>query len=375
MQYHICLCSDNAYVDKAAVVIYSIILSVSNNDHKNDFFEFHIFHNGLSEENINLIKEFNSELHRIYPSRITLHFISDESIQHFKRWGENSSLATYLRLFIPDNLGPDVDKILYLDCDILCVGDIRPLFHENMNSAIVACAPDPWVGQKDNFIFRSKKIFGMPVYLKFTKTNCYFNAGVLLIDLKKWRDLKVSEKCLALINTKRLPFNDQDALNIVLSGKTKLVETKWNFISTTNNVAAKKGLEKCLSQKGSNVTKLIEPFLTCDLDRLVLIHYAGSPKPWNSNFSFVEEGELRLLKQDLKAAYCKVAETIPVFGSKLNLQSCSSETNIIEAVNAFGKWVKRIDQKYRRRWEKTVIAVSILLFLILLELVIILSIL
>lgn len=375
MQYHICLCSDNAYIDKAAVVIYSTILSVSQiQDRKKDFLVFHVFHNGLSKENLQLIRQFDDELNQIYPSKISLYFISDENIQNFKRWGENSSLATYLRLFIPDNLGPDVDKILYLDCDILCVGDIRPLFHENMNSAVVACAPDPWVGQKDNFIFRSKKIFGMPVYLKFTKTNCYFNAGVLLIDLKKWRELKVSEKCLELIHTKRLPFNDQDALNIVLLGQTKLIETRWNFIGTTNSTIFKKGLENCLSKKSSNITKLIQPLLTAiNLDNIVIIHYAGSPKPWNNKFSFVEDGNLRLIDPILQSEYCKIAKNAPIFGSKFSSISANQEEYIIEAVNALGKWTKSIEKKSQRRWKKVIIILTLFFFFLLMTIILLLT--
>lgn len=374
MEYHICLCTDDAYVDKAAVVIYSAALSsLKSKDSEKDLFLFHIFHNGISEKNLKLLEQFDNELTRTFRSSIILHFVSDESIQNFKRWGENSSLATYLRLFIPDHLTADIDKVLYLDCDILCVSDIRSIFHKDLHSAVVACVPDPWVGQKDNFLFRSKKIFGCPIHLKFPKTDCYFNAGVLLIDLKKWKDLNVSEKCLDLLNTKRLPFNDQDALNIVLFGKTKLIEARWNFIGTTNSPLSQEGFNRCLSRKSSNITKLIAPFLTINLGQLAIIHYAGSPKPWNKKLSVVEDGNLRLINPDLQYVYCKIAKSVPIFGSKFSSISGHQEDDIIDAVNALGKWTKSIERKFQRRWKRATFFFSLFFLLLLVELIVIVA--
>lgn len=357
MKFHVCLCTDDWYIDKAAMVIYSTLFSISKNkEDRNDIIIFHIFHNGISQKNTDLINEFNNQVKKIHPCNIELHLISDKQVQSFNRWGENSSLATYLRLFIPENLTSAINKILYLDCDILCIGDIRPLFNIDLGAAAVACVPDPWIGQKENFVFRSKKTLGLPTLLKFTKNDCYFNAGVLLIDINKWKELEATKKCLDLLSTKRLPLNDQDALNIVFHGKTKLIDFKWNFIGTTTSDISKQGYENCLSRKSPAVVNLVAPFLSCSLKELSIIHYAGSPKPWNGKFSFVEDGKLRLIRPELKTIYNKFAENIPIFSSCFPKHPEDNEKKIIDAIHALGQWTKSIEKKSNRRSKKITIA-------------------
>jgi lipopolysaccharide biosynthesis glycosyltransferase len=60
----------------------------------------------------------------------------------------------------------------------------------------------------------------------------YFNSGVLLLDLQTWRDLGIGHECIRVAETRDDYWPDQDALNLVLNGKIKALETRWNFFST-----------------------------------------------------------------------------------------------------------------------------------------------
>ena len=110
-----------------------------------------------------------------------------------------------LRLALP-HMFPEEDLALWLDADTIVEGDISGLFETDFGDCYVAAVVEP-TRCKDPFT--------------------YFNAGVLLLDLKKLRDGKCCE-WIDYINRHKLTFPDQDCINLLCQGKIKKLDPIWN---------------------------------------------------------------------------------------------------------------------------------------------------
>lgn len=135
------------------------------------------------------------------------------------------NINTYLRFFVSE-LG--VNRVIYLDSDIVVIWDICGLYKENLENKIVWVVSE-WPSQilkdiKNIISFKWKK---------------YFNAWVMLIDLNLWKRFWISWKCLNLLKERTYPANDQDVLNIILEKDSKYFDGKYNvqsfYFSLNNN--------------------------------------------------------------------------------------------------------------------------------------------
>lgn len=128
------------------------------------------------------------------------------------------TVATWYRVFLPELL-PDVDRILYLDADVLVRESPAPLWSTDLDGNTVAAVTnvfEPWN-------------LGWPEHGLGLRAP-YFNAGVLLMDLERMRADDVAAKILkhAAANEGRMPFGDQDPLNAVLAESRKALHPRWN---------------------------------------------------------------------------------------------------------------------------------------------------
>lgn len=161
----------------------------------------------------------------------------------------NFSIGTLFRLAITDILS--IDKVIYLDSDIIVNQDIQALWSIDSSDFYIAAVRD----LKDT---RKKWINQYHFYRMGVSSDFYFNAGVILFNLKKIRnnfDLLASTIDFLLQHSKNAIFFDQDALNGLLQKKTLFLSKKYNFIP----VALTPG--------------------KYDDDLQAIIHFAG-PKPW-----------------------------------------------------------------------------------------------
>ena len=161
------------------------------------------------------------------------------------------SPAAYYRLFIPYILGKSTEKAIYLDADGLVRRDIRSLWAEDM-------AAFPLLAVRNYGTHGNE---GDPTY---------FNSGVLVFDLPKWRDDNLSEQVLAylLAYPERIKFADQDALNAILNGRWRALDPRWNvqcqFASHFWGFADSREAQRFLSNDA------------------YIVHYTGPHKPWQA---------------------------------------------------------------------------------------------
>ncbi|RYE26291.1 MAG: glycosyltransferase family 8 protein [Sphingobacteriales bacterium] len=156
------------------------------------------------------------------------------------------SIATYYRLLIGELLPQDCDKVMYLDCDMVIVGSLLPFWNTTITGDnIVAAIPE----QESE----TKHLLGIK------PDEEYFNAGVLLIDLVKWRSACMGKQLVQYLenNRDKIKYWDQDVLNGVLIHKWAMLGKQWNYITRYT------------------YPEKIEP---------VIIHYAGQGKPWTEGF-------------------------------------------------------------------------------------------
>jgi lipopolysaccharide biosynthesis glycosyltransferase len=148
--------------------------------------------------------------------KLTYHVLSDGPLLSLKQRYDLTA-ATYYRLLISDVLPPEVQRVIYLDCDMLLRGDLAGLWQMSIGSSVVGAVRDPHPP--------SREVLGLPDGAP------YFNAGMLLIDLARWRSEAVGEAAFAFASAHpdRLTYNDQCALNWVLRGRWAELDPIWNL--------------------------------------------------------------------------------------------------------------------------------------------------
>ena len=128
----------------------------------------------------------------------------------------------YLRFLAPDVLPRDIGRVIYLDCDLVVVDDVLPLWNTDLRGAAVGAVADcDWTaGAAENRLTR----LGIP------RRHVYVNSGVLVMDLDRWRRERLGERLFRFIEAKgaSLAYHDQDALNAVLHSEIALLDRRWN---------------------------------------------------------------------------------------------------------------------------------------------------
>jgi len=132
------------------------------------------------------------------------------------------TLDSWSRLWVADFFPDDVERVLYLDGDIVVVGSIAELWRTDLDGNVLGCVDIPGAA------------IGVQ-RLGLRPEDGYFNSGVLLIDLKQWRETQVLPRLLDYmrVHPEQMVFAlDQDALNACLYKSKKRLDPKWNAVWT-----------------------------------------------------------------------------------------------------------------------------------------------
>lgn len=236
---HIALGFDNNYAMPAGVAILSVIKNTPNYN-----LNFHLFIDNVSDENILKFKEL------IFDNvSITLYYLNNNFIINPKTLVLHiPTVSTCIRFIMPKLLVSVTDQLIYLDSDIICLQSLNKITEYNIDNYIAGVISDT----KD-----MQQTISKMYNIDSTK---YFNAGVLLINTKKWCEENISEKALTMINDGNIyKFADQDVLNILLENKTLLLPIKFNT--------------KIKISIDAHQEKEIRPYT-------VILHYISQNKPW-----------------------------------------------------------------------------------------------
>lgn len=245
--FHIAFGVDADYFRAMGVTIISII---ENNPNANLI--FHVFASAVSGDD-------QKKLHQIEASHRTTIFIHIIDTAAFGEYAKFASFAQYsaaifTRLLIPGALQGVTDRVLYLDSDILCVRGIDELMSMDIGDSIVAVIHD----NGEATVRRQCADLNL-------RHQRYFNSGVLYINIESWIAGGITQSTMRTLLTsdRKFVFPDQDALNIVLDGRAKFIDGKWNFQYNLNS---------CLNAGD---------FRMDTVGDAAFIHFTGRVKPWH----------------------------------------------------------------------------------------------
>jgi lipopolysaccharide biosynthesis glycosyltransferase len=170
-------------------------------------------------------------------------------------WGRMPD-TTYQKLTLGDWLPAECAKAIWLDCDVLVLDDLARLWEAGMAGRVLLAAQDVRVPMlSSSFGVAAHEELGLKTDAK------YFNAGVLVLDLTRWRESLVKERSAAYLERYRgrVFFWDQEALNAVLAGQWGELDARWNWHPT---------LERIID----------EPSVPAEPS---VVHFSGNLKPWS----------------------------------------------------------------------------------------------
>ena len=240
---------DENYISHCGVMLKSLFFN--NPKYK---FNVYIIHNGICNSGKTKLHNFIVQEGHI-PSFIEV----DESLVKNAPVTHHVSLATYYRILIPLILKQSIEKVLFLDSDLIVRNDISELWNTDLK--------DNFVGACLEYVLDNYKI-----NLGLKQGTEYFNAGVLLINLKKWREEQISDKILDYIthNSSKLISWDQDALNVAFENKWKKLNVEWNVGQNFYRVNPLHEYFDLTSQKFNQLKT-----------NPSIVHFTGSDKPWH----------------------------------------------------------------------------------------------
>ena len=181
--------------------------------------------------------------------RISKDIFSRQKINH------HFSPANYYRLQAAE-LVPE-DKVLYFDSDLIIQGSILNLLETDLENHLLAAVADPQIMDFDR--------------LELNAEQGYFNSGVMMLNLKVWRELNLGIKVLdyCMTHPKRIQYADQCGLNAVLKGDWLRLHPRWNVMTSFYN-----------PKHAASATRYFGSEFNFAVQNPIIIHFSDSPKPW-----------------------------------------------------------------------------------------------
>ena len=206
---------DDVYSPFLAVTLQSL----TENASKNYYYSIKILYTNMQEENKKKLAKYESENVKIEFVDLNYYIQKIQDKLYTRDYYTNT---TYFRLFIP-SLYPQYDKAIYLDGDTVVLGDISELYNIDMGDNLIAGIPDGAVQAVPIFQEYVEKVVGVVDY------NNYFNAGIIVMNLKALREYKFQEKFLYMLGKIKFEVaQDQDYMNRLCKGRVKLLGFEWN---------------------------------------------------------------------------------------------------------------------------------------------------
>jgi len=202
------------------------------------------------------------------------------------------TLTIFFRLFLPE-MFPEYDKAIYIDADTVILDDVAKLFETDLEGNVIG-------GVQDG------SIMGVEIFVKYYRDYSginpleYINSGMLLLDMRKLRELKLSENFLRLYNKYHLESlcPDQDYINVLCHDKIKLLDPGWNSMPSCSEAP---------------------------VEHPKIVHYNLFEKPWHYSdvnyeeyfWEYVEKSEFRDRIHEVKDEFSE--EDLASDGAHFNL--------------------------------------------------------
>jgi lipopolysaccharide biosynthesis glycosyltransferase len=210
----------------------------------------YLIHAGIPRPSLAAISSI-VETHSIVPSGAQLSAAPRDP--HFPR-------EASFPLLLADLLPPAVERVLFLDADMLVLDDLANLWETSMDQHVLAAAPDSAVP----LCSAPRGVKGWQA-LGIPREAPYFNCGVLMIHLMRWCQREVTRRARHYLETtrERIDFLHQEALNAVLWDDWKPLDSRWNLLGSRAGRSYERTPSEAWRQPG-------------------IVHFAGRMKPWRA---------------------------------------------------------------------------------------------
>lgn len=244
--------TNKKYVPYLGVTIYSLLKNASLN-YKYDIY---VMHHELGQEDINSLRHLEIENSNISCIDVTKYLKGHHFYGGPVERTKHISQETFYRMLIPDVL-PSNEKILYLDCDVVVLGDVAELYETDLcgNTIGAVYSVEHWTNDRKSNPPSDKQE--------------WFNAGVMVVDLGKYRQNNYVERCKELMLDTTYETVDQDVLRIVANRDTFYLSYEWNVL-WHHSLSPVNGLNRDNNDIYHEV-----------LNAPKIVHYTTGVKPWN----------------------------------------------------------------------------------------------
>lgn len=245
---------DENYLLPCKVLLYSFF---SNNQNETNV-TIYLLHRAIPTEKLEELKDYCSGFGAdLKPISV------DASLFEHAPTNKRYPKEMYYRLLSPLILPKELDRILYLDPDILIINPLRPLWESNLDGKVFAAASHTGLTEIANDINQ----------VRLDTKHEYFNSGVMLIDLNAARKLVTSEDVFDCVwkHEKELILPDQDVFNILYGKQTMPVDDViWNY--DVRNYP-----KYLIRSTGKNNLNWI-------MQNTAILHFCGKHKPWQDDY-------------------------------------------------------------------------------------------
>ena len=232
--------TDDNYLPFLSITLESLW---ENSSHEYDYVMY-VLHSGIRQEYQDKIMRYNKAGFSISFVDVTERLEEIKADLHMRDY---YTATTYFRVFIA-SMFPQYDKAVYLDCDTVILGDIAELYHLDMGDNMLAGAPCEGVNSFDVYKRYVTEVDGLnPDY--------FFNAGVLLMNLKAFREEGFYRQFADLLKKYKFSvIQDEDYLNVLCQDRVLRLPRAWNKSPVANDYLSR--------------------------EELRIVHYLMTWKPW-----------------------------------------------------------------------------------------------
>ena len=273
--------------EKYVPILYTCLKSIMMNTSTQNQYEFYIFHTDITPDSQ---KQIQADLESDNRKIIFINVCSKVAGYRLQA-KEHITTETFYRFLILDIL-KDYEKVVYLDCDMIIQRDVAELYHTEMGTNLIAAVRDPdFVGQYNGADPETRKY--CDTVLKLQDPYRYFQAGVLVLNVKELRNVTDVKTLFEMSDTGIYKYSDQDILNVICEGHVTYLDMSWNTLTDCNGYRW-----HSVIQRGPY--NLLDAYEEARRHPYI-IHYAGFQKPWMQP------------EEDMAKHFWEVARTTPYY--------------------------------------------------------------
>lgn len=245
---HVAFCCDDNYIMPASIMLESLLVS-----NKGIRIIAHTFSDGLNSSSVSKLEVLINK----YNGKLELHKLPEQALEIMKKaplaW-EYLSVTTYYRLLLPYVVEMTVDKVIYLDCDVMVRGNLYKYYFEQKANSTIS-------GSRDIEETQHSVRLGLKQYI---------NAGILVMNLEKIRSRFNMEQMLnemnRLMSETYLKCGDQDIINILFEDGIEILPDAFNYQYVIHKMYILKH--------------------RWELSSVDVVHFITNDKPWNNTYCF-----------------------------------------------------------------------------------------